>query len=265
MAHRGDCTPLSEPASDSLTVLAARKTFAALFQSPRFARLSWIVIQVIVQTIHNHHSASAGCSGEGPHHSKQRRPPRFRRWRHFALVGAVAALQFFRYADHVPAEYFSSEVDHPLHVPLDDGSELDLKGDSAVALQRTEAGPRFLVTRGEALFTIVHNASRHVDVLAGNALIRVLGTQFDVSVQHEKASVVVIDGSVMATRLSRNDIISVADGKHDGEKVGVRLPTSESTEISRESSQPLITQPVGMEEIRAMVSWNVRSFAEADL
>src|SRR3569833_2626692 len=104
MAHRGDCTPLSEPASGSLTVLAARKTFAALFQSPRFAMLSWIVIQVIVQTIHNHHSASAGCSGEGPHHSKQRRPPRFRRWRHFAMVGAVAALQYYRYAVHVPAE-----------------------------------------------------------------------------------------------------------------------------------------------------------------
>jgi transmembrane sensor len=263
MAHRDDCTPLSEPGS-SVANNRARRTLASSFQNVRHARLGWIVIQVIVQTINSHHNASSSGSSEGSHNSKQGRAPRFRRWRHFALMGAITALQLVRYANYAPAEYFAADVDHPLHVTLEDGSELDLKGDSIVALRRAEAGPRLIVTRGDVLFRMMHDAHRHVDVLAGSALIQALGTQFDVSVQREKAMIAVIDGAVMARRLSRNEI-SLADGGYDGQETGVRLLADEITEIRSNSSQPVIGRRIGAQEIRAMVSWNVRSFADDTL
>jgi len=118
-----------------------------------------------------------------------------------------------------------------------------------------------IVTRGEVLFRINHNAHRPVDVLAGSALIRVLGTQFDVSVQNEKSKVVVIDGSVMATRWFGNEV-SIADSSYDDQETGVRLRAGELTEVIRDSSQALIPQRISAEEISALVSWNVRSFTD---
>src|SRR3569833_2561394 len=141
MAHRGNCIPLSESASDRSAVLTARRSFAASFQNVRYARLGWIVIQVIVQTIHNHNAAGGGSS-EGPHDGKRGLARRFRKWRHFALLSAIAALQFSRYADYEPAEYFATNVDHTRHNTQKKRTKQEQKSDSVVALQRTDVGPR---------------------------------------------------------------------------------------------------------------------------
>lgn len=81
-------------------------------------------------------------------------------------------------------------------VVLADGSRLDLNGGTKLVLDR--ANPRFArIERGEALFTIVHDAARPFEVRAGRAVLQDLGTVFDVVHEQGTLRVAVADGAVM--------------------------------------------------------------------
>lgn len=64
-------------------------------------------------------------------------------------------------------------------ITLADGSQVDLNGATRISFDR--ASPRQLsLDRGEALFAVVHDATRPFTLEAGNATIRDIGTVFDV-------------------------------------------------------------------------------------
>lgn len=80
-------------------------------------------------------------------------------------------------------------------VELSDGSRVDLNGNSRILLDRGD--PRVAtLERGEALFTVVHNEADPFEVRAGGALLRDMGTVFNVVRDGESLDVAVAEGLV---------------------------------------------------------------------
>ncbi|MFN3727163.1 MAG: FecR family protein [Allosphingosinicella sp.] len=80
-------------------------------------------------------------------------------------------------------------------IELPDGSRVDLNGSSRILLDRED--PRVAtLERGEALFTVVHNDADPFEVRTGDALLRDLGTVFNVRRDGEALDVAVAEGVV---------------------------------------------------------------------
>lgn len=81
-------------------------------------------------------------------------------------------------------------------VDLPDGSRIALNGATRIVLDK--ARPRFArIERGEALFNIVHDESRPFEVEAGDALMRDMGTVFNVVHDGKALEVAVAEGAVL--------------------------------------------------------------------
>jgi transmembrane sensor len=83
-------------------------------------------------------------------------------------------------------------------VPLADGSTLTINSGSAVqVLQLTDKSRELQLLRGEALFTVAHDASRPFRVQARGHVVEAVGTAFDVRLREDGSlDVVVTDGRV---------------------------------------------------------------------
>lgn len=81
-------------------------------------------------------------------------------------------------------------------IVLEDGSRILLNASTRVALD--EDRPRFArLEEGEAMFHVVHDESRPFEVSAGDALLRDLGTAFNVVREGERIEVAVAEGEVV--------------------------------------------------------------------
>lgn len=81
-------------------------------------------------------------------------------------------------------------------VELADGSRIDLNGSTRLLLDRDRTRYAEL-ERGEALFTVAHDDARPFEVEAGGALLRDMGTVFNVVRQDETLEVGVAEGAVL--------------------------------------------------------------------
>ena len=81
-------------------------------------------------------------------------------------------------------------------VQLEDGSQLTLAAQSAVDVDYRGNTRLITLLSGEALFDVVHDASRPFQVDADNVVVRVLGTSFDVARSAAGISVDVSEGAV---------------------------------------------------------------------
>ncbi len=91
-------------------------------------------------------------------------------------------------------------------IHLADGSRIDLNTDSEIQVTLGRRSRKVDLLRGEALFTVVHDAARPFEVAAGNGRVRDLGTRFDVYLRPQEVSVVVIEGRVAVTTAAVSDI-----------------------------------------------------------
>lgn len=91
-------------------------------------------------------------------------------------------------------------------IHLADGSRIDLNTDSEVQVTLGRRSRKVDLLRGEAVFTVVHDAARPFEVAAGNGRVRDLGTRFDVYLRPQEVSVVVIEGGVAVTTAAVSDI-----------------------------------------------------------
>ena len=80
-------------------------------------------------------------------------------------------------------------------LPLSDGTRIALNGDTEVRLD--PALPRALeMVRGEALFTVVHDAGRPFTVRVGDVVVRDVGTVFDIVRTSDRTSIGVREGEI---------------------------------------------------------------------
>ncbi len=111
-----------------------------------------------------------------------------------AVFVAVISLSFFM----AQPSYYSVETGagEQRVIALDDGSRIELNGDTQITLSKEE--PRFAVLdRGEALFTVVHNNSEPFIVEVGDAVVQDAGTVFNIIRFGETTEVGVAEGLVI--------------------------------------------------------------------
>lgn len=84
----------------------------------------------------------------------------------------------------------------PREVALADGSLVKLNAGSEVSEEFTADERRVRLTRGEAHFTVVPDATRPFVVQAGRVSVRAVGTAFNVNLQSVRVEVLVTEGKV---------------------------------------------------------------------
>ncbi|MET0280190.1 MAG: FecR domain-containing protein [Steroidobacteraceae bacterium] len=177
--------------------------------------------------------------------------PALHRWRPAIAAGLAAALVLAGVGIHRKFESTSSAVAAPAplafttamgehrSLPLADGSLLAMNTDSRVEVQPLTGGPsrELKLVRGEAHFTVAHDAARPFRVRAGGQIIQAVGTAFDVRLHGGgEIEVVVTEGRVKliprhpaAEHLERGQSLLIArDGSArvstlDNDALGSRL------------------------------------------
>jgi transmembrane sensor len=95
------------------------------------------------------------------------------------------------------AQVMSTAVGQQRHMTLADGSRLMLNTNTLLAVKLTPQRRDVYLRRGEAHFDVVYDASRPFFVHAGDAVIRDVGTQFEVRLNSDKdINVLVNEGQV---------------------------------------------------------------------
>lgn len=140
-----------------------------------------------------------------------------------AVVGYSTLQSDARYA-------METEAGERRSIALADGSSIHLNGSSRVLLDRGDA--RFArLERGEALFNVVHDASTSFRVEVGDAVVRDLGTVFNVVREPGVTSVEVAEGAVLFDSAARDVTLSqggtlrqaqgrITTGRRDPSEIG---------------------------------------------
>lgn len=128
--------------------------------------------------------------------------PAPRRWKGYwgaaaaaVLVTALGAALWI--ARRPGMQVMSTAVGQHRHVRLADGSQVTLNTNTLLAVRLTAQRRDIYLRRGEAHFDVVHEAARPFFVHAGDAVIRDVGTQFEVRVHSDRdVDVLVNEGRV---------------------------------------------------------------------
>jgi transmembrane sensor len=106
----------------------------------------------------------------------------------------------------VPVDYrqrpqsYATTIAETRSVRLPDGSTAMLGARSALSISFAGNERRVVLTGGEAFFDVVHDAGRPFTVVAGEALIRDIGTKFNVNLAEGSVRVAVAEGAVEVAR-----------------------------------------------------------------
>ena len=127
---------------------------------------------------------------------------------------------------------------------LPDGSTVTIGAASAIEVAFSERRREVRLIKGEAYFDVEPDKDRPFLVDANGTLVRVLGTEFNVSLEQNAVDIAVSEGRVEIIKASNSDVINESDIKHvltAGQRV-----TSPSTGR---------VEPVKAIEIEQVASW----------
>lgn len=102
---------------------------------------------------------------------------------------------------------------------LADGSIVHLNTNSRVMIDYSAKSREVRLLRGEALFTVEHDAARPFRVSANRVRIQAVGTQFNVYLAHAQTTVTVLEGAVKIAQDSRAN-------KDDATAIAVKQPAA---------------------------------------
>jgi transmembrane sensor len=146
--------------------------------------------------------------------------------------------------------YYSTDIGGQLSVTLQ-GALLTLNTNSRISVRETPVCLSVRIIQGEVLFYIDHSKGRCVEVWAGDALIRDMGTTFVVYLTEDKVTVTVIDGSLELAKVGT----SMASA-FPGDSATVTLHKGERGELRRNSNNLRAgMQKLEMSRILADISW----------
>ena len=128
-----------------------------------------------------------------------RSPGRY--WQAAAAAVLVLGLGAAIWGAHGPGlQVMSTAVGQERHVTLADGSRLTLNTNTLLAVKLTSQRRDVYLRRGEAHFDVVHDAPRPFFVHAGDAVIRDVGTQFEVRLESQQNIAVLVDQGEVEVR-----------------------------------------------------------------
>ena len=165
------------------------------------------------------------------------------------VLAGVSLLMFVLHGPDTALTRYQTGIGEMREVELVDGSRVTLNTDTGILVEFSKTSRRIVLDRGEAFFDIEKDVSRPLTVLAGDRVITVLGTSFNVSWDGRDVTVAVIEGRVAvqaegadqpaAANLLRLDDASGASLDSGEPGGGVVLLAGEVAQISRRT-EPVI-------------------------
>lgn len=124
-------------------------------------------------------------------------------------------------------------------VQLPDGSTMHVNVSSQVEIKYSSQNRIVELDKGQAFFEVAHDARRPFKVLAGDAQVVAVGTQFDVYRRN--------DGQVVVTVLEGR--VDAIDPAHAGRRI--RLAAGEQIQLGTTQSPPAVR----VADVRAAIAW----------
>ena len=120
------------------------------------------------------------------------------RWRHAvaAVLALIAVSGGWLYRSQTAWREYQTGIGEQRVLQLDDGSVVSLNAHSHVAVRFAGNLRDVKLIEGEALFKVHHDAQRPFRVFARDAVIRDIGTQFNVYSRSDSTKVAVVEGIV---------------------------------------------------------------------
>ena len=114
------------------------------------------------------------------------------------LAGGMVMAALVLFALNLPTRspVYETQTAELRAVTLADGSIVTLSGNSRLETNFTHGERRVALTRGDAFFAVTKDSSRPFLVTAGDTMVRVVGTKFDVKQSAEEVQVAVVEGVV---------------------------------------------------------------------
>ena len=109
------------------------------------------------------------------------------------IIAAIVTIRTFSGVDH-----YETRIGQISDIALNDGSTLHLNSDSAAEVRFTDRGRKVRILKGEASFDVSHDRSRPFDVEVRSAVIRAVGTAFNVRLRPAVVELTVTQGTVTA-------------------------------------------------------------------
>jgi transmembrane sensor len=131
----------------------------------------------------------------------------------------------FNWWNGVPVHWTTAQGESR-EIVLQDGTRVQLDADSDLVVKLGARVRRASLVRGEALFSVVHDASRPFEVKIGRGRITDLGTRFDLEVLHDSTRVAVFEGRVGVATAQGEVLLTPGQGSGYDAK-GALLPVSE--------------------------------------
>lgn len=154
-----------------------------------------------------------------------------------AAAATVAVMLSSRYATIPEPESFASAPGQRRTVQLADGSRIILNSGTRLSVALASDGRAVILERGEALFDVAKDPSRPFTVAAGEQLVTVVGTAFNVRNLDQTVTVTVTRG-----------LVDVAD-KGGGAKV--RL--TQGQQVSTRHGQ--VPRPIQQVDVLSVTAW----------
>lgn len=124
------------------------------------------------------------------------------------------------------SDRYSTGLGEQRILTLADGSVVTLNTESTLKIRYSKARRRIDLTRGEAYFKVAQDKDRPFQVMAPDATVKALGTQFNVRLKGETTVVTVTDGRVSVQQQKKD-----SGNKAQGE--GLLLDAGEEVRIDR--------------------------------
>ncbi len=187
LLHDRDCTPLQK-----------QKFQAWLSQSPQH-QLAFQQVEAVWQQLEKLEThAKPQLEAARAYLSNN---PGKRRWRPTQSLALAASILLLVFAFPflrllLDNGIYRTAKGEQSHLQLSDGTRIDLNTDSEIKVAYTLFERKVRLERGEALFTVEHDADKPFEVAASNGFIRDIGTQFNVYKQDGEVAVTVLEGEV---------------------------------------------------------------------
>lgn len=233
-AARLDAGPLSaeDQAQFDTWVGSDRRHHGALIR----ARAAWLDADRLVSLGGASLSQSPDKGLARPKHPTPARNRRVQRAFQLGLAATLATLSIALAAlwyIHAPTgETYVSDIGELRRIALSDGSELTLNTDTQAAVRFKEAQREVALKRGEALFKVVHDATRPFIVRANDVRVKAVGTAFSVRVDGARVDVLVTEGVVEVSR----------DGDPDTQRISANHKTMIASTDSRADIESVDTE-----------------------
>ena len=168
----------------------------------------------------------------------------------FAVGALIACIGVLTAASWQPDDglSYSTEVGQQKHLALLDGSTVDLNTNTEIRVAFSGERREVVLVRGEALFSVAHDASRPFEVNARKVTSRAVGTKFSVRIKDEgHVETFVVEGRVLVLR--REELLGIPLG---AEPVGRTLSPGE--QIAVDDDTTVFSKP-GMKEAAKRLRW----------